>query len=83
MHDRKTLLFAQLLITLMMAASMSGIMSMIALGPTAEWLHAWPKQFIIAWPIAFVLTLFVSRIAFSIAARVMSKRPDQPAARKP
>jgi hypothetical protein len=70
MINRKTLLFAQLMITMMMAASMSGIMSMIALGPTLEWLHAWPRQFIIAWPIAFVLTLFVSRIAFGIAGRV-------------
>ncbi|MGR9202188.1 DUF2798 domain-containing protein [Rhizobium leguminosarum] len=75
MNDRKSLLFAQLLITLLMAASMSGIMSMIALSPTLEWLHAWPLPFIIAWPIAFVLTLFVSRIAFGIASHVFSKRP--------
>lgn len=74
MTDRKTILLAQLLITFMMAGSMSGIMSMIALGPTAAWLRDWPKQFIIAWPIAFVLTLFVSRIAFGIAGRVMGKR---------
>lgn len=73
MIDRKTLLFAQLLITLMMAASMSGIMSLIALGPTQEWLHVWPRQFVIAWPIAFVLTFFVSRIAFGIAKRVFGK----------
>jgi hypothetical protein len=75
MNDRKPLLLAQLLITFMMAASMSGIMSLIAMGPTLEWLHAWPRQFIIAWPIAFVLTLFVSRIAFGIAYRVFGKRP--------
>lgn len=81
MPDRKTLLLAQVLITFMMAASMSGIMSMIALGPTAEWLHAWPRQFLIAWPIAFVLTLVVSRIAFGIAGRVMSGRSARPAAR--
>jgi len=73
--DRKTLLLAQILITLMMAASMSGIMSLIALGPTAEWLQVWPRQFIIAWPIAFVLTMFVSRIAFGIATRVFPPRP--------
>ena len=70
MNMNRTLLLAQILITLMMAASMSGIMSLIALGPTAEWLHAWPRQFTIAWPIAFVFTLFVSRFAFRIAARV-------------
>lgn len=59
MSDRKSLVLAQLLITLLMAASMSGIMAMIALGPTREWLHAWPLPFIIAWPIAFVLPLAV------------------------
>lgn len=79
MPDKKTLLLAQVLITFMMAASMSGLMSMIALGPTTEWLHAWPRQFLIAWPIAFVLTLVVSRIAFGIAGRVMGRRSARPA----
>ena len=68
--DRKTLLLAQVLITFMMALSMSGIMSFIALGPTAFWLSVWPKQFIIAWPIAFVMTLFVSKFAFALAGRI-------------
>lgn len=67
---KKTLFVAQLLITFMMALSMSGIMSLIALGPTREWLYAWPGQFIIAWPIAFCLTLVVSKVAFGIALRL-------------
>ncbi|WP_264048477.1 DUF2798 domain-containing protein [Methylobacterium flocculans] len=81
MHDSKTLLLAQVLITFMMAGAMSGIMSMITLGPTTEWLHAWPKQFLIAWPIAFLLTLVVSRIAFGISARLMGRRTVRPGAR--
>jgi hypothetical protein len=71
--DRKTLLLAQVLITFMMAASMSGIMSFIALGPSALWLRVWPSQFLIAWPIAFVLTLFVSKFAFSLAGTIMGR----------
>lgn len=70
MIDKPTLLLSQLLITLMMAFSMSGIMSLIALGPSAEWLRIWPRQFIIAWPIAFVLTLFISRFGFFLAHRL-------------
>lgn len=70
MTDKPTLLLSQLLITLMMAFSMSGIMSLIALGPCAEWLRIWPRQFIIAWPIAFVLTLFISRLGFFLAHRL-------------
>lgn len=75
MLDKKTLLLAQVLITFMMALSMSGIMSLIAMGPTAEWLRAWPWQFITAWPIAFVLTMFVSRIAFGLAVLICGKKP--------
>lgn len=70
MTDKKTLLLAQLLITLMMAATMSGIMSLIAMGPSLMWLSAWPKQFLIAFPIAFVLSLIASRLAFGIAHRL-------------
>lgn len=72
MTDKKTLLIAQLCITFMMAFSMSGIMGLIAMGPTAIWLWTWPQQFIIAWPIAFVLTLFTSRIGFAIARRLVA-----------
>lgn len=71
--DRTTLLLAQVLITFMMAFSMSGIMSFIALGPTSHWLSVWPTQFLIAWPIAFVLTLFVSKFAFALAFMIMRR----------
>jgi hypothetical protein len=74
MHDRKTQLIAQIFITFMMAASMSGIMSLVALGPSMQWLGVWPKQFLIAWPIAFLLTLFISKFGFKLARRVTNKR---------
>lgn len=70
MTEKRTLFVAQVLITCMMALLMSGIMSLIALGPSELWLKNWPKQFIIAWPIAFVLTMFVSRFAFFLASRL-------------
>lgn len=70
MPSKHTLLIARILITLMMAFSMSGIMGFFALGPTAEWLASWPKSFIIAWPIAFCLTLPVGKIAFAISGRL-------------
>lgn len=73
MTNKKTMLLAQGLISLMMAAMMSGIMGFIALGPTAVWLAAWPRQFIIAWPIAFVLSLIVSKIAFATAHRLTAR----------
>lgn len=75
MLDKKTLLLAQLFITFMMAGLMSGIMSLFALGPTAEWLAAWPRQFALAWPIAFVLTLFTSRAGIGLAVKIMGRKP--------
>lgn len=78
MTDKKTLLLAQVFITLMMASSMSGIMSLIAMGPTREWLAAWPRQFAIAWPIAFCLTLVASRLGFALAGRITRPRPGRP-----
>ena len=65
--DPKTLLLAQTFITFFMAASMSGIMSVIHMGPTLEWLQTWPREFIIAWPIAFILTQIFSRLGFKLA----------------
>ena len=49
-------------------------MSLVALGPSTQWLGVWPKQFLIAWPIAFLLTLFISKFGFKLARRVTNKR---------
>ena len=70
MSEKKTLLIAQVFMTFMMAFLMSGILSFIQMGPTADWLDFWPRQFVIAWPIAFCLTLFVSKIAFGLAYKI-------------
>ncbi|OWU81551.1 DUF2798 domain-containing protein [Phaeobacter sp. 22II1-1F12B] len=71
--DKKTLILTQVIMTAIMAVSMSGIMSFIALGPTALWLSTWPKNAIVAWPFAFVL----GAVAFPAASRIanwMTKR---------
>lgn len=74
MTAKKTLLLAQILITLMMAFCMSGIMGAIAMGLTGEWLRVWQKQFLIAWPIAFCLTLVSSRLGFHFAHKLTGAR---------
>jgi hypothetical protein len=70
-NEKKVLLLAQGFITMMMAFSMSGVMSLIALGPTREWLMEWPVNFIVAWPIAFCFTLVVGPLGFKMAYKVM------------
>ncbi|MHC3128113.1 hypothetical protein OB03_12870 [Brevundimonas sp. GN22] len=73
--DPKTLLLAQVFITFFMALSMSGIMSAIHMGVGAEWLRVWPREFIVAWPIAFVLTQVFSRLGFKLAFTL--RRPQE------
>ena len=75
MMNKKTILISQLLMTFMMAASMSGIMSLIAMGPTADWLAAWPRQFAFAWPIAFVLTMIAWPLAMAMTGYLV--RPKE------
>jgi len=65
--DRRTILFSQILMTCMMALSMSGIMYFIAAGPNAFSVKAWLTQFVIAWPIAFVLTNVLWPLSMKVA----------------
>lgn len=73
--NKKSLLVVQILMTFMMALLMSGIMSAIHMGLSRDWLATWGRQFAIAWPIAFVLTQFTSRIAFGIVRRIWPLHP--------
>jgi hypothetical protein len=68
------LLVAQVMITRFMAVSMSGIMSAVGLGLTWHWLANWPKQFVIAWPIAVLPTQVYGRLVFAVAGRIVLRR---------
>lgn len=65
--DKKTQLLAQFFISIMMAAFFSGFFTLINLGLTGHWLMAWPRQFAVAWPVAFTLSLFVGPVGFKLA----------------
>jgi hypothetical protein len=58
--------------TFMMAFIMSGIMGFISAGP--QFLPHWPLTFITAWPIALIVTQFVTPLAFRIAMRIAPPR---------
>lgn len=70
MQNQKTVIITQIFITLMMASLMTGIFSFFELGFTQVWLQAWLSKFIVAWPIAFILSLFVGKIGFSLATKL-------------
>ncbi len=71
MMDKKSALIAQVFMTFMMALTMSGLMSLIELGPTMVWLNHWPKVFLIAWPTAFVLTMIAWPTAMALTRKVV------------
>lgn len=71
MMDKKSALISQVIMTFMMALTMSGLMSLIELGPTMVWLNHWPKIFLIAWPTAFVLTMIAWPTAMAMTRKVV------------
>ncbi|MGL5250998.1 MAG: DUF2798 domain-containing protein [Enterovibrio sp.] len=73
MHSKQTLIIAQILISLMMAFLMTGIFSFLELGLSQEWLNTWISRFIVAWPIAFILSIFVGSLGFKIAIKLTVK----------
>ena len=54
----------------MMATLMTGFFSFLALGFGPAWPAAWLHNFVIAWPVAFCLSLMVGKVAFGIAHKV-------------
>lgn len=72
--SKKFLLVAQVFMPFIMAAIMSAVMGLIAAGPTLEWLANWPISFVIAWPIAFLLTMVAWPVSLTLATLVSKPR---------
>ena len=70
----RTLLVAQAIISFSMALLMSGYATCLQFGFTAEWLQIWAHAFVMAWPVAFCLSLVVGRMAFAIAHKLVPVR---------
>ena len=69
--NRKVIIVNQIIMTGMMALCMSGIMLLIAFGPTTEALSMWPRNFLTAWPVAFITTNLVWPVANMITRRIV------------
>ncbi|UVE16248.1 DUF2798 domain-containing protein [Pseudomonas sp. LS44] len=74
MHSKKVVITAQVFISGMMAFLMTGFFATLHLGLTAAMADAWISSFVIAWPVAFCLSLVVSPLAFMMACRLVSRR---------
>lgn len=73
--NKKSILLSQVMMTFMMALTMSGIMGLMAMGgPSMEWFTGWPLQFILAWPIALALTMVAWPLAWALTGRTLGPR---------
>ncbi|HJE59629.1 MAG TPA: DUF2798 domain-containing protein [Nocardiopsis listeri] len=73
--SKKSILLSQVIMTFIMASTMSGVLGMIfSGGPSMEWLVTWPKQFIIAWPIAFALTMVAWPASMALTGAILRPR---------
>ncbi len=77
--NKRFALLAQIFMTFMMAATMSGLMSLFHAGFTLEWLQGWPLQFVIAWPIAFCLTMVCWPLAMKLAGATLRAQASKAA----
>jgi hypothetical protein len=70
MNDPKTIILAQLFISAMMAFLMTGFFAFLHFGLSMQWMTEWTSAFVIAWPVAFILSLGVGKIGFALACRL-------------
>ncbi|WP_406723654.1 hypothetical protein WJ438_01755 [Streptomyces sp. GD-15H] len=49
-------------------------------GPSMQWLAGWPRQFIIAWPIAFAVTMVAWPTSMALSSAILKSRKGRPAA---
>lgn len=69
-QNKKTIIIAQILISFLMALSMTGIFTFSQLGFSFDTVEQWLSRFIIAWPIAFALSIPISKLSFKLANKI-------------
>ena len=67
----KTIILAQAIISAVMCCLMSGYATLLQFGFTMEWLGVWSHAFVIAWPVAFLLSMIVGRAGFALAHKLL------------
>lgn len=80
--SKKSIFLTQVIMTFIMAATMSGIMGLIVTGPSMQWLAGWPRQFIIAWPIAFAVTMVAWPASMALSSAILKSRKGRSTAEK-
>ncbi len=61
-----------LILSVIMTCAISGISTLIALGPTAEALHQWPVSWALSWVVAFPVLMVVLPLVRRLVGLVVS-----------
>ncbi|WP_246082444.1 DUF2798 domain-containing protein [Rubellimicrobium rubrum] len=78
-NSKSTVIVAQVFISCMMAFLMTGLFTAVPMGFEPGWVGEWLRRFILAWPVAFALSLGVGPVAFRLAYLVvrLTTRPGR------
>ena len=68
--DTKNLLIAQVFITFFMSGTMSAFMGILHMGFSDTFLSVWPRDWAIAWPVAFLFTQVYGPLGFKLSFMV-------------
>lgn len=71
--DPRARFLIPVIMTFFMSFTMSGFMSLVEMGPSLAWLMAWPRHFLIAWPVAFGLTLLFMPMVMGLTRRILAR----------
>lgn len=74
MLKMKTVILAQAIISFTMCLLMSGYATVLQFGFTMQWLTVWSRAFVMAWPVAFLLSLVVAKTAFTLAHKLLPQQ---------
>lgn len=74
MLKMKTIILAQAMISFTMCLVMSGYATVMQFGLTMQWLSVWSHAFVMAWPVAFLLSMVVAKTAFALAHKLLPQQ---------
>ncbi|MDP3338728.1 DUF2798 domain-containing protein [Frigidibacter sp.] len=73
MKNKTHMILAQVFMTAMMAFSMSGIFTGLHMGLTTLWLAEWARTFVMAWPLAFLLSTVIAPIGIKASGALLAR----------
>ncbi len=68
--SKKKQIITGILMTTVMALTLSGFFSLIYMGFTLEWVGVWARNFAMGWPVGFIVSLIAAGPVQRLAGRL-------------